>query len=153
MVCVWPCMIWGNSPLVQMQEPVMNPVLNHTQGKCHAYVMTALSSHQPSMGDISIDEEVRETRHDGSPNTKTIAPFLTTSRSRVLRQTGDIKVHSRREDDFKCGTRWRRYRRSVLFGYDDSKHNYKQKEKKRWGYTWWFFPPWDRKWLWDLGEV
>lgn len=36
---------------------VMIPVLNHTQGKCHVYVMIASSSHQPTMCDISEDKE------------------------------------------------------------------------------------------------
>lgn len=36
---------------------VMLPVLNHTQGKCHAYVIIASLSHQPTVCDISEDKE------------------------------------------------------------------------------------------------
>ncbi|KAK3551001.1 hypothetical protein QTP70_011436 [Hemibagrus guttatus] len=44
---------------------VMILVLNHTQGKCHAYVMTSL--HQPTMCDIGEDEEdVRSSKNKAS---------------------------------------------------------------------------------------
>lgn len=81
---------------------VMIPVLNHTQGKCHAYEMIAFSS-QPTRCDLNREEKneyspIRETCHDGPPNTKTTAPFLNTSHSQVLHKTDDDKVHSRRED-------------------------------------------------------
>lgn len=144
--CMQPCVIWGNSLLVQTQEPkwwflyqiihmakVMLMWWQHYRNTSHSYVTSARMTRMSA---------VQKTRYDGWPKTKTIAPFLNTSHSQVLLYA--------RQKTTKCIRDERtilKHRRNGL-GDDDDVHllfsdmianiqniSYKEKQKKRDGVT------------------